>query len=293
MNCEDEVDPDLDRYLTANRELWEEWTPIHETSSFYDLPGFVRRFQAGRDGLRGFEVSEMGDVTGKTLLHLMCHLGTDTLSWARRGAEVTGVDASTRSIAVARSLANQLQLEAEFIEADVYKIESRLTKKFDIVYASHGVLGWLPELKTWGKIIGELLASGGIFYIAEIHPFPLLFGRHGKDHEALELQYRYFPRDEPLELSVTGSYVDRTAVVDAKVQYRWPHSIGELISAVADAGLHIQFVHEFPFMVYQGLSFLERRDDGLWWIPNGMAVDLPLSLSLRAVKESSRPLPHR
>jgi SAM-dependent methyltransferase len=275
-------------YLRSNRELWEEWTPLHELSDFYDLPGFVRDIRQGRDRLRQVEVEEVGDVAGKSLLHLMSHLGTDTLSWARRGAAVTGVDFSTRSIAAARSLADAVGLEATFVEADVYDLEHVVSGPFDVIYASHGVVGWLPELDVVARQVAGLLRDGGLFYLADIHPFPLLFDRHVSDGRELRIKYPYFPSGEPLELPVAGSYADRTATVSISKQFRWPHSLGELVSAVAEAPLGIEFLHEFPFMVYQGLPFLERREDGLWWIPDSLGIDMPLSFSLKAIKASRR-----
>jgi SAM-dependent methyltransferase len=272
------------RYMRSNRHLWEEWTPIHERSGFYDLPGFVNDMRQGRDRLRETEVEEVGDVAGKSVLHLMCHLGTDSLSWARRGARVTGVDFSSRSIAVARSLSETVGIEATFVEADVYSLSEVLSDRFDLVYASHGVLGWLPELDVWARLLAGFLKEGGAFYLADIHPFPLLLDRHDSEGGELRFKHRYFPSTEPLEFPVVGSYADRGAAVSVPSQFRWPHSLGELVSAVARAPLRIGFLHEFPYMVYEGLSFLERREDGLWWIPESLGVSMPLSFSLRATK---------
>ncbi len=214
----------------------------------------------------------------------MCHLGTDTLSWARRGAAVTGVDFSSRSIAAARSLADAVGLQATFLEADVYGLEEVLSGPFDIIYASHGVLGWLPELEAWARLLSRFLREGGVLYLADIHPFPLLFDRHDGAGSELRFKYPYLPAAEPLELPVVGSYADRGAGVSISKQFRWPHSLGELISAVARAPLRVEFLHEFPFMVYQGLSFLERREDGLWWISESLGVSMPLSFSVKATK---------
>jgi SAM-dependent methyltransferase len=161
-----------------------------------------------------------------------------------------------------------------------------LSERFDVVYASHGVLGWLPELDVWARQLAGFLKESGVFYLADIHPFPLLLDRHDHDSEGGELSFkhRYFPSAEPLESPVVGSYADRAAPMSVTTQFRWPHSLGELVSAVAEAPLRIEFLHEFPYMVYQGLPFLERRDDGLWWIPDSLGVSMPLSFSLRATK---------
>jgi len=278
------VDDELTPYLESNRRLWEEWTTVHQRSTFYDLPGFVEEMRAGRDRMRRFEVEEVGEVAGKHLLHLMCHLGTDTLAWARRGARVVGVDASARSIAVARSLADAVGLPATFIEADVYRLPPTLAGAFDVVYASHGVLGWLPDLHLWARAAASCLRPGGVFYLAEIHPFALTLDRRGEGDEALRVCHRYFPGGPPLASPVIGSYADRTATISVRWQYRWPHSLGEVVSAVAGAGLRVEFLHEFPFLVYQGLSFLEEDAEGLWRTPVSLGLELPLSFSLRAVE---------
>ena len=137
----------MDEYLQANRALWDQWTVEHKPSPFYDLAGF----RAGRDRLRSIELSEVGDVTGKTLLHLQCHFGMDTLAWARRGAIVTGVDFSEQSIALARSLSQELQIPARFYCADIYRLPDVLDDQFDIVFTSYGVLALAAmTCGSWG-----------------------------------------------------------------------------------------------------------------------------------------------
>jgi 2-polyprenyl-3-methyl-5-hydroxy-6-metoxy-1,4-benzoquinol methylase len=149
----------MDDYLAANKALWNEWTAIHETSSFYNLEGF----KAGGSRLRDYEVDEVGDVTGKSLLHLQCHFGIDTLSWARLGARVTGADFSERAIELARSLAAELGLDATFVRSDLYDLSSVLDGQFDVVYTSRGVLGWLPDLERWAEVVAHFLRPGGVF----------------------------------------------------------------------------------------------------------------------------------
>jgi SAM-dependent methyltransferase len=153
----------MDDCLAANKALWEERTAIHQTSSFCNLEGFKR----GGSRLRTYEV---GEVTGKSLLHLQCHFGIDTLSWARLGARVTGADFSDRAIELARSLATELALDATFVRADLYDLPAVLDGQFDVVYTSHGVLGWLPDLERWAGVVAHFLRPGGVFYLTEIHP---------------------------------------------------------------------------------------------------------------------------
>lgn len=156
----------MNEFLEGNRELLDEWTGIHESSSFYDL----RSFREGGVRLRDYEIEQVGNVEGKTMLHLQCHFGIETLSWARLGATVTGVDFSPKAIALATSLAEDLGLEARFIESSVYELPERLEGSFDVVYTSRGVLGWLPDIRGWARTVANFVRPGGIFYITEAHP---------------------------------------------------------------------------------------------------------------------------
>ncbi len=161
----------MDSYTQANRALWNAWTLLHEKSEEYDVPGF----RAGRCALKPIELAEVGDVAGKTLLHLQCHFGLDTLSWARRGARVTGVDFSDEAIRLARSLSSELAIPAEFIRSDIYELDRVLDREFDIVFTSYGVLVWLSDIRLWGRTVARFLKPGGIFYIAELHPITMIF----------------------------------------------------------------------------------------------------------------------
>ena len=264
---------DVDDYLAANKALWEEWTAIHETSRFYDLDGF----RAGGSRLRAYEVDEVGDVAGKSLLHLQCHFGIDTLSWARLGARVTGADFSDRAVELARSLAAELHLAASFVRSDLYALPSVLEGQFDVVYTSRGVLGWLPDLERWARVVAHFLRPGGVFYVTEIHPVAQAFA----DEPELRLGYPYFPRPEPLAFPVKGSYADPDAEVRQPLEYGWVHSLGEIVSAVAGAGMRVEFLHEFPFVEWP-VPFLVRLDDGTWRLPPDAGGELPLFFSLRA-----------
>ena len=269
----------MDRYRSSNRALWDEWTVINATSTFYDLESFKK----GGIFLERDEIAEVGDVAGKSLLHLQCHIATDTLSWARLGARVTGVDFSEQAIAFARSLAAEMAIDARFVHSDVLELPGALEGEFDIVYTSRGVLGWLPDLRRWARVIAHFLRPGGFFYIREQHPI-LYPWDDSDDAKDLRLLYPYFDRDEPLPFPVRGSYADRDAHVTQTTQYAWSHSMGEIVTAIAEAGLRIEFLREFPFLSYPMLPFLERRQDGTWWLPAGWSGELPLSFSLKATK---------
>src|SRR5579864_4514537 len=161
------------RYCEANRQMWNAWTPYHVESGFYDVEGFKRGQRRDRAGNDALEIEAVGDVVGKSLLHLQCHFGLDTLSWARRGATVTGVDFSEEAIRAARALAADVGVPAAFIQSDIYELPGRLRGEFDIVFTSHGVLGWLPDLDRWAGVVAHFLRPGGRFCLIEGHPFPL------------------------------------------------------------------------------------------------------------------------
>ncbi len=266
----------VEDFVESNRTLWNEWAEIHARSDWYDLEA-VRR---GSSKLRPYEIDEVGDVEGRTLLHLQCQIGTDTIAWARRGARVTGVDFSPRAIAIATKLADELGVEARFVCSDVLELPQALTGDFDIVYTSRGVLGWLPDLVRWARVVAHFLAPGGFFYLTDIHPIAKVL-----DDSASEVRVSrpYFPRSEPIGYKVQGTYADPDAQVSSEVKYLWPHSVAELITAVAQAGLVIEFFHEFPWLD-RPWPFLRKQDERTWTLPPRSEAELPLFLSLRARK---------
>jgi ubiquinone/menaquinone biosynthesis C-methylase UbiE len=265
----------MDECRRANLNLWNEWTQIHAQGDTYGL----QSFKAGRNELHPLEISELGPVAGKSLLHLQCHFGLDTLSWARRGALVTGIDFSDQAIDLARSISAECSIPASFICCDLYDLPNHLDKTFDIVFTSYGVLTWLSDLTTWAQLAARYLKPGGIFYIAEFHPASDIFDENA---DKLQIAYPYFnPNVEAYP--VQGSYADREAVVRQAVEYGWTHPLGEVITSLIQAGLSLEFVHEFPFNIYQGLALLEQAEDGYWYLP-GKAQTIPLLYSIRAVK---------
>jgi SAM-dependent methyltransferase len=265
-------------WLEGNRALWDEWADLHAGSAFYDVEGFKR----GGVRLAAYEIEEVGDVSGADLLHLQCHFGIDTLSWARLGARVTGVDFSPCAIALARALAAEVGIDVRFVEASIDELPTRLDGRFDVVYTSRGVLGWLRDLDASARTIAHFLQPGGVFYVTEIHPVAQVFDDAPGVRE-LRLRYPYFPRAEPLVLPVHGSYAESHADVSATTEYGWVHSLGEIISAVCDAGLRVELLHELPFCDWE-LPFLDRAADGTWRLPAGQEGELPLFFSLRAVQ---------
>jgi SAM-dependent methyltransferase len=266
--------------IRENNALWDEWTAIHAASAFYDLDGFKR----GGLRLREHEIAEIGDVAGRDLLHLQCHFGIDTLSWARLGARVTGADFSGAAIELARSLADELGLpEARFVRSDLYDLPAVLEGDFDVVYTSRGVLGWLPDVRRWARVVAHFLRPGGTFYITEIHPVAQAFENEGVGPGELRLAYPYWSHADPLRFDVKGSYADPSAPTEGLVEHGWNHSLGEIVTALIDAGLRIERLREYDFVEWP-VDFLVRSDDGRYRLPPGSKGQLPLFFSIRATK---------
>jgi 2-polyprenyl-3-methyl-5-hydroxy-6-metoxy-1,4-benzoquinol methylase len=266
----------MERYIQANLQHWNEVTPIHVRSRFYDVEGF----KAGRRSLHAIELVELGNVSSKTLLHLQCHFGLDTLSWARLGAKVTGVDFSGAAITQAQMLSYETNLPAAFICSNLYDLPKVLDAQFDIVFTSYGVLGWLPDIRRWAEIVARYVKPGGAFYIAEIHPVSYIFDDEARSGPpAVKNAYFYSPDPEQ---STSQDYADPTAHV-ATPTYNWAHSLSDVVNAVINAGLRVEFLHEFPYTVYQQFPFMEQGADGFWRL-KGYENSIPLLFSLKATK---------
>jgi len=256
----------------ANRALWDERVPIHVGSDFYDVDGFL----AGKSSLRAFETAELGDVEGLELLHPQCHFGLDTLSWARRGARVTGLDFSAPAIEAARDLARRAGLEAEFVQADLYDAVAALGgRSFDVVYTGLGALNWLPDLERWASVVAELLRPEGRLYLVEFHPFTDVFA----DGD-LSVAHPYF-HDDPFEWDEPGTYADPQALTVHNRSVEWTHGLGKVVSALAGAGLRADFLHEHDYTLFARWPFLEAKEDGTYVLPPSVP-SLPLMYSLLA-----------
>ena len=260
-------------YFEANKELWNQRTVVHKDSSFYNLAGFKN----GETVLTPIELKELGDVGGKTMLHLQCHFGMDSLDWARRGALVTGVDLSDNAIQEATQLNKELGLNARFVCSNVYDTSLHVKEFFDIVFTSYGTIGWLPDLQPWANMIAERLKPGGVFYMADFHPVLWMF-----DDDFTHIQYSY----ENKEVIITeseGTYTDRNADIKAK-EYGWNHSISDLLNALIQAGLKINSFNEFMFSPYPCFRNTVEVEKGRWHI-KGLEGKIPMMYSLKAVKQ--------
>jgi SAM-dependent methyltransferase len=277
--------------MELNRRHWDEATTIHTRNNSYGLEDF----KAGLCRLHRVEVEEVGDVRGKELLHLQCHFGLDTLSWARRGARVTGVDFSERAVATARELAREVGLERQsrFVCSDLYALRGALDAPggFDLVYTSYGVLNWLPSLGPWAATIAHYLKPGGAFHIVEAHPCARMFPLDEDMPRAGTFRpfFPYFHEAEGIRWPPGVDYADPTAQHEVGA-HEWQHSLADIVNSLLGAGLRLDWLHEFPFCAWNvvaGCEVVERfsSSHGYYALPPSQP-QLPLMFSLRA----SRPM---
>jgi SAM-dependent methyltransferase len=268
-------------FIDRNREFWEEATPVHTDAPYYNISGF----KAGNLSLHSIELEELGQVSAKRLLHLQCHLGLDTLSWARLGARATGVDFSEKSIRFARSLSAETGVSAEFICSDIYSLPDVIKGKFDIVFTSYGTITWLPDLNQWARVIAHFLEPGGIFYIVDGHPFSLSLSNEAAP-SVVRVAKPYFHSPEPLESDDEGYDYANPSVAISRPTYEWTHGMGDIVTALASAGLTIVFLHEFPFC--EGKYFEDMLQDGNgWWWFRDPSIRIPQTFSLKAIAATS------
>ncbi|MFC9039215.1 class I SAM-dependent methyltransferase [[Kitasatospora] papulosa] len=272
--------PTPEDWHEINRARWDERVPIHAAGDFYGLDAFL----AGRDALRDFELAEVGDVTGRTLLHLQCHIGLDTLSWARHGAaHVVGLDFSGPAVETARGLARSLELPADraaFVAADVYDAAQAVPdSSYDIVYTGLGALNWLPDVTRWAEVAASLVAPGGFLYLAEFHPFTDCLD----DETGSTVTYDYFSSEAWVDDS-PGTYADLDAVTVHNRSVEWQHPVGEVVSALAAAGLRIEFLHEHDASLFPRYQVLKRGGDGYYRFPSDRPR-IPMMYSIKASRQ--------
>jgi SAM-dependent methyltransferase len=266
-----------EKYFETNLKRWNELVDINVKSRCYDLEGF----KAGKSSLLSVELEELGDVNGKSLLHLQCHFGMDTLSWARLGAKVTGVDFSDKAIALAKELSKEQNIPARFINANIYNIPNVLNEKFDIVFTSYGTICWLPDIVKWAQIISNSLKPGGTFYIIDGHPFGFLID---ENKEPFKVGFNYFPEGRPVFFEEGGAYADPLADLKHQASYQWDHPMSNIINALLDANLELEFLHEFPFSYHKIHPDMKERDDGYFEFQN-LEFSVPMMFSIKAHKK--------
>ena len=272
---------DYQNLFTANKASWNKRTAVHKDSAFYDLEAFKK----GKSSLNTIELEALGNVKDKKLLHLQCHFGMDTMSWAREGAIVTGVDLSDEAIKLAREINAELKLNAGFICSNIYDLVDKTNvgsanlkkESFDIVFTSYGTIGWLPDLDKWAEIISFYLKPGGVFYIADFHPALWMM-----DDDFKYVKYDYF-NTSIIQEETAGTYTDRNAAIKS-TEYNWNHSFAEIFSALLKHQMIIKEFMEFPFSPYNCFNNVEQGADDMWRIKD-MNGKLPMLYSIKATKQ--------
>ena len=226
-------------YIEINRQSWNNRTEKHLKSEFYDLNNFLK----GKSSLNNIELNLLGDIKGKTILHLQCHFGQDTISLGRLGANVTGVDLSDKAIESAKQIAEDTHSNAKFICCDIYDLPNHLDEKFDIVFTSYGTIGWLPDLDKWAKIISKFLKPNGQFVFVEFHPVVWMF-----DDDFNKIGYRYFNSGAIVETQ-SRTYADRNAELTL-TNVSWNHGISEVLNSLIKNELEIKSLDEFDYSPY-------------------------------------------
>jgi len=250
---------DIKKAFETNRETWNKKVAIHAASDFYDLEGF----KSGASSLNDYECKALGDVNGKSLLHLQCHFGQDTLSWSRMGANCTGIDLSEEGINLAKKLSKELELEAKFICCNVLDVSKNISEKYDIIFTSYGTIGWLPDLTPWAEMISERLKPNGIFYIVEFHPIAWMFDYTS---DPPKLEYGYMQKEAIYE-EYEGTYANSNSDMISK-EYGWNHSLSEVINSLINAGLKIELFKEHNASPYNIFPNLVKNKEGMFEIPN-------------------------
>lgn len=230
-------------YIEVNKHSWNNRTEIHLNSDFYNLKGFLK----GETSLNPIELEILGDIKGKSILHLQCHFGQDTISLSRLGAEVTGIDLSDKAIESAQKIAKDTNANTEFICCDLYDLENHLDKHFDIVFTSYGTITWLPDLDKWGKLISKFLKPNGIFIFVEFHPVVWMF-----DEDFEKIGYNYFNVEAIVETE-NGTYADKNAEISQSF-VTWNHSMSEVISSLLNNSLELKEIKEYDYSPYNVFS---------------------------------------
>lgn len=228
----------MDEHTKINQAFWDEVAPHHARSEFYA----VERFVADPDRLGEPERSELGEVSGRSLCHLQCHIGLDSLALAYRGAEVTGVDLSEESLKIARDLSARTGIPATFVQSDVLAAADTLDSRYDIVFTTRGVLMWVSDLAAWARTCARLLRPGGVFYLLDVHPLAMVL----EEQDAGLRQTGSYFGGEPSVVEADASYAVRDVGLTHRETHEWVHPVGAVVSALIDAGIMIDFLHEHP-----------------------------------------------
>lgn len=260
-------------YLEINKKTWNTKTDVHIASDFYDNDSFLK----GKSTLNEIELKLLGDVSGKKVLHLQCHFGQDTMSFARLGAKATGVDLSDNAITKAREFNEILSLDAEFVCCDIYDLPNHLDEKFDIIFTSYGTIGWLPDLEKWANVISHFLKSGGKFVMADFHPVVWMY-----DNSFREIFYSYF-NIEPIIETYAGTYADKDSEMETN-SVGWNHPTSEVLNSLIQSRLEINCFNEYDYSPYNCFNEMEEFEKNKFRIKH-LQNKIPMVFSLAATKK--------
>jgi SAM-dependent methyltransferase len=270
----------MKEFFEANRRSWDERVAIHaaDETGFYQ----VERVMRGEDKLNAIEAAEIGDIRGLRVAHLQCHFGLDTICLERRGADVTGLDFSPAAVAKARALAAELQLQAQFVEGNVYDARSLLKGEFDMVYVTWGAINWLPDIAGWAGVVASLLKPDGFLYLAESHPTTLCL--EWIDGRIVPHYNWRTPQDRPDVSDTPTTYNGSAQVLENRRNYEWIHPLSDIVGGLRQAGMALDWLHEHAALTWPLFPNMSKGEDGLYRLPPDFP-QLPLSFSLRAVRE--------
>jgi len=271
-----------DAHMDVNRASWDERVAIHLRDDGRIYP--IAAFKAGADALMPIEAGEIGDVSGKRIAHLQCHFGMDSLSLARRGADVTGLDFSPAAIATARALSAETTIPATFVEGDVYEARSLLSGDFDMVYVTWGTIIWLPDIRRWAEVASSLLKPGGRLYLAEGHPFLNQIDQTGGDL-VVTWDWRT-PIDQPLVFEEAETYAGDGTPLTAQRTFEWIHPLSDIVTGLIDAGLTLDVLREHDALPWPAVPMMQQGEDGLFRLPPDRAGP-PLAFSLQATRRGT------
>ncbi|MGO9780858.1 MAG: class I SAM-dependent methyltransferase [Streptosporangiaceae bacterium] len=274
----------MEDYRTVNRENWDERVPAHLASPDYEVGRYAEDPSFLSHVVR-FDVPRLGDIRGLRGVHLQCHIGTDTVSLTRLGASMTGLDFSAPAVAGARRLAELTGADARFVQADVYAAPEVLGKsQFDLVFTGIGALCWLPDIRRWAGVVSALLRPGGRLFLREGHPMLWTVDEFRTDG-TLTVEYPYFEREEPLVLEEEGTYVATDVAFQHNLTHSWNHGLGEIITALMDAGLRLTALTEHDSIPWQAFPGRMEQIGGGEWRLADRPWRLAHSYTLQAVKQ--------
>jgi len=272
-----------DDYLTINRNNWDERAPAHAASPGYAIDQFVADPSYLSDVVR-YDLPRLGEVRGLRGVHLQCHIGTDTVSLARLGARMTGVDFSPAALKQARELATRLGLDVDFVESDVYSVLDVLEPaSWDLVFTGIGALCWLPDIRRWAQVVAGLLRPGGRLFLREGHPV-LWSIDETRDNGLLTIEHPYFERPEPFVSDEAGTYVETDAIFTNTLSHSWNHGLGEVVTALLEQGMQLTMLVEHESVPWEGLPGLMTDIGGGEWQLTDRPWRLPHTYTLQAAK---------